>query len=62
MIRREDGVGDGLWLSLKVRFTGDGVGLSLERMLRIVTYGVELGVEIWKGVGDSNGDGLEIEM
>lgn len=30
-------------------------------MSRRVRYGVGLGVEIWKGIGDGNGDGLEIE-
>lgn len=47
--RMEDGVGDGLWLSLKVRFTGDWVGLSLEQVSRVVRYGVELEIEIWRG-------------
>lgn len=30
VIRMEDEVGDGLWLSLKLRFMGDRVGLNLE--------------------------------
>lgn len=30
MIKMEGEVGDGFWLSLKVRFTGDRVGLDLE--------------------------------
>ena len=61
VMRMEDGIGDGLWLSSKVRFTGDRVGLNLEGMLKRDRYGVELGVEIWKGVGDGNEYGLEIE-